>query len=195
VAVITQGGNTGMVGGSVPRADSTAQIVISTSRLDRIDDPDPATGQMRVGAGVTLAALQQRAREHGWDAGLDLGARDSATVGGVVACDAGGARAIRYGTARARVAGLEAVLPQGGRVEHMSGLLKDNAGFDLTALLTGSEGVLGVITEILWRLVPPPGELTTALVPLESASAAVELTGRLRAGVRTRVASTCRSPT
>jgi len=185
VAVVTQGGNTGLVGGSVPRPDTLPQIIISTSRLDHVGEPDPATGQVRIGAGATLAALQARAREHGWDAGLDLGARDSATIGGVVACDAGGARAIRYGTARARVAGLEAVLPRGGRLDHMSGLLKDNAGFDLTALLTGSEGVLGVITEVLWRLVPPPGELTTALIPLDSVSAAVELTGRLRAEVRT----------
>jgi len=184
VAVVPQGGNTGLVGGSVPRPDG-AQIVLSTARLDRLGDPDPASGQVRVGAGVTLAALQSLARRHGWDAGLDLGARDSATVGGLVACDAGGARAIRYGTARARVAGLQAVLPEGGRVERMAGLLKDNAGFDLPALLAGSEGTLGVITEVLWRLVPPPGELTAALVPVASAAAAVALAGLLRARVRT----------
>ncbi|MGH2938191.1 MAG: FAD-binding oxidoreductase [Solirubrobacterales bacterium] len=184
-AVITQGGNTGLVGGSVPRAGGAPQIVLSTSRLDRVDPPDPATGHLRIGAGATLAALQARAREQGWDAGLDLGARDSATVGGLVACDAGGARAIRYGTARARVAGLSAVLAEGGRVDRMNGLLKDNAGFDLAALLTGSEGTLGVITEVLWRLVPPPGELTAALVPLDSAKTGIELAGILRSRVRT----------
>jgi FAD/FMN-containing dehydrogenase len=184
VAVIPQGGNTGLVGGSVPRPDG-AQIVLSTGRLDRLGDPDPASGQVRVGAGVTLAALQSLARRHGWDAGLDLGARDGATIGGLVACDAGGARAIRHGTARARVAGLGAVLPAGGRVERMAGLLKDNAGLDLPALLTGSEGTLGVITEVLWRLVPPPGELTVALVPVGSVARAVELTGLLRGRVRT----------
>jgi FAD/FMN-containing dehydrogenase len=185
VAVVTQGGNTGLVGGSVPRPGGVPQIVLSTSRLDHVGLPDPATGQVRVGAGATLAALQATAREHGWDAGLDLGARDSATVGGLVACDAGGARAIRYGTARARVAGLQAVLPQGGRVDHMNGLLKDNAGLDLTALLVGSEGTLGVITEVIWRLVPPPGELTAALIPLDSVATAVELTGLLRGRIRT----------
>jgi FAD/FMN-containing dehydrogenase len=185
VAVITQGGNTGLVGGSVPRPGGSPQVVLSTGRLTGVERPDPATGQVRVGAGVTLAELQRLAREHGLDAGLDLGARDSATIGGVVACDAGGARAIRYGTARARVAGLQAVLPEGGRVDHMNGLLKDNAGLDLTALLVGSEGTLGVITEVLWRLVAPPGELTAALVPLDSAATAVELAGLLRAGVRT----------
>jgi FAD/FMN-containing dehydrogenase len=161
------------------------QIVLSTARLARLDRPDAATGQVRVGAGVTLAALQGLAREEGWDAGLDLGARDSATIGGLVACDAGGARAIRYGTARARVAGLHAVLPEGGRVDRMNGLLKDNAGLDLTGLLIGSEGTLGVITEVLWRLVAPPGELTAALIPLDSVATAVELTGLLRARVRT----------
>jgi FAD/FMN-containing dehydrogenase len=184
VGLVTQGGNTGLVGGSVPRPGQSS-IVLVTTRLDHLGEPDPSTGQIRVGAGVTLAALQARARAHGWDAGLDLGARGSATVGGLVACNAGGMRAIRYGTARARVAGLEAVLAGGTRVNRMNGLMKDNAGLDLPSLLIGSEGILGVITEVVWRLVRAPGEETAALVPLDSIEAAVELTGLLRERVRT----------
>ncbi len=101
---------------------------------------------MDAGAGVTLAALQEHARAAGLDAGVDLAARDSATVGGLVACDAGGLRALRHGTVRARVAGLEAVLADGSVVTRMAGLLKDNAGYDLAALMVGSEGTLGVVT-------------------------------------------------
>jgi FAD/FMN-containing dehydrogenase len=116
--------------------------------------------------------------------GLDLGARDSATIGGIVATNAGGARALRYGTARARVAGLEAVLAGGGRMSRMGGLLKDNAGYDLPALLVGSEGTLEVITAVRWRLVPLLPARVAALVPVESAAAAASLLG-----VRTRVPS------
>jgi FAD/FMN-containing dehydrogenase len=184
VALVTQGGNTGLVGGSIPAPDRPS-IILSTTRLDHLEDPDPSTGQIRVGAGVTLAALQARAREHGWDAGLDLGARDSATIGGLAACNAGGMRAIRYGTARARIGGLEAVLPGGVLVDRMNGLPKDNAGLDLPSLLIGSEGILGVITEVIWRLVRAPGEQTAAFVPLDSTATAVELTGLLRERVRT----------
>jgi FAD/FMN-containing dehydrogenase len=184
VALVTQGGNTGLVAGSIP-APGRPSIVLSTTRLDHLEDPDPSTGQIRVGAGVTLAALQARAREHGWDAGLDLGARDSATIGGLAACNAGGMRAIRYGTARARIGGLEAVLPGGVLVDRMNGLPKDNAGLDLPSLLIGSEGILGVITEVVWRLVRAPGEQTAAFVPLDSTETAVELTGLLRERVRT----------
>lgn len=179
VALVPQGGNTGLVGGSVPLRDR-ASIILSTTRLDHLGDPDPATGQIRVGAGVTLAALQERARAHGWKAGLDLGARDSATIGGLVACDAGGMQAIRYGTARARVGGLAAVLPGGIQIDRMSGLLKDNAGLDLSSLLIGSEGILGVVTEVVWRLVRAPGEQTAAFVPVDSVEAAIALLGRLR---------------
>jgi FAD/FMN-containing dehydrogenase len=184
VALVTQGGNTGLVAGSIPGPDRPS-VVLSTTRLDHLGDPDPSTGQIRVGAGVALAALQARARAHGWDAGLDLGARDSATIGGLVACNAGGMRAIRYGTARARVGGLEAVLAGGVLVDRMNGLPKDNAGLDLPSLLIGSEGILGVITEVVWRLVRAPGEQTAALVPLDSTETAVELTGLLRERVRT----------
>src|SRR3954464_8022845 len=139
VAVVPQGGNTGLVGASVPRG---GEVVLSLARLDALGEVDPATLEVEARAGVTLARLQDHARAAGVDAGLDFAARDSATLGGAAATDAGGARALRPGTARARVAGLEAVLAGGERVQRLAGLLKDNAGYDLPALLVGSEGTL-----------------------------------------------------
>ncbi|HEY2637051.1 MAG TPA: FAD-binding oxidoreductase, partial [Solirubrobacteraceae bacterium] len=126
-AVVPQGGNTGLVGGGVPRG---GEVVLSLGRLAELGEVDHATAQVTAGAGATLAALQDHAKAAGLDAGLDFAARDTCTVGGVVACDAGGARALRHGTARAHVAGVEAVLGDGRVVSRLSGLLKDNAGYD-----------------------------------------------------------------
>jgi FAD/FMN-containing dehydrogenase len=146
-----------------------------------VSDPDVALGQVTVGAGATLVALQQAARSVGQDAGLDFAARDACTIGGVVACDAGGARALRHGTARARVAGLEAVFADGSIISRLSGLTKDNAGYDLPSLLVGSEGTLGIVTRVRWRLVPLLPARTAVLVPLRSAAAASDLLAALRA--------------
>jgi FAD/FMN-containing dehydrogenase len=182
-AIVPQGGNTGLVGGGVPRNGGDPPVLLSLTRLDDVGGVDAATGQVEAGAGATLAALQERARAAGLDAGLDFAARDSATVGGVVAVNAGGARALRHGTARARVAGIEAVLPGGEVVTRLAGLLKDNAGYDLPALLVGSEGTLGVITRVRWRLVARQSARVAALIPLESVEHAAHLLGLLRAGL------------
>ena len=160
----------------------------SRSRGSRdLGEVDGASLQVSAGAGVTLAALQQHARAAGLDAGVDFGARDSATLGGLAACDAGGIRALRHGTVRARIAGLEAVLADGTVVRRMSGLLKDNAGYDLPALLVGSEGTLGVITRVRWRLVPRHDARALALVPLAGAR------GRRAAAARGAAACSPRS--
>jgi FAD/FMN-containing dehydrogenase len=198
VAVVPQGGNTGMVGAGVPRGAAEAgpgsagpvceagaredrpQLVLSLARLTELGEVDAASAQVSVGAGVTLATLQGHARAAGFGAGVDFGARDSATVGGLVACDAGGVRAVRHGTVRARVAGLEAVLADGRVVRRMSGLLKDNAGYDLPALLVGSEGTLGVITRVRWRLVPRRDARALALVPLAGLADAAPLLRAVR---------------
>ncbi len=182
VAVVTQGGNTGLVGGATP-ADSRPEIVLSMRRLDALGDVDPALMQLPCGAGVTLARLQQAADEAGLQAGLDLAARDSATVGGLAACNAGGLQAVRYGTARHRIAGLEAVLADGTVVSRMSGLRKDNAGYDLASLLIGSEGTLGVITRVLWSLVPRFSDRALALVAVDSISEAVDAARALLGGL------------
>jgi FAD/FMN-containing dehydrogenase len=178
--VVPQGGNTGLVGGSVPRG---GEVVLSLTRLTGLDAVDPATAQVEAGAGVTLGALQAHAREAGLDAGLDFAARDTATLGGIVATNAGGLVAVRHGTARARVAGMEAVLGDGTIVRRLSGLLKDNAGYDLPQLLIGSEGTLGVITRVRWKLVARHPARFAALVPLDSIDAAAQLLGALRTRV------------
>jgi FAD/FMN-containing dehydrogenase len=177
VPVVPQGGNTGLVGGGVPRG---GEVLLSLRRLDGLAPVDEALAEVEAGAGVTLAALQDHARRSGYEAGLDFAARDTATVGGLVACDAGGARALRHGTARARVAGLEAVLADGSSVRRLAGPAKDNAGYALPALLVGSEGTLGVVTRVRWRLVPRLDARTAVLVGVESATAAARLLGVLR---------------
>ncbi|MCW2951202.1 MAG: linked oxidase domain protein [Conexibacter sp.] len=178
-ALIPQGGNTGLVGASVPRAGD--EVLLSLRRLNAIGEVDAALGHVAAGAGATLGAVQAVAKAAGLDAGLDFAARDSCTLGGVVACDAGGARALRHGTARAHVAGLEAVLADGTVLSRMSGLTKDNAGYDLPSLLVGSEGTLGILTRVLWRLVPRLDARVAALVPLASVEDAAGLLAALRA--------------
>lgn len=177
-AIVPQGGNTGLVGAGVPR---NGEVLLSLARLNGIGEVDAALGQVTVGAGATLAALQAACRHAGQDAGLDFAARDSCTIGGVVACDAGGARALRHGTARAHVVGLEAVLADGSVVSRLSGLSKDNAGYDLPQLLVGSEGTLGVITAVRWRTTSVLDSRVAALVPVASAQAAAALLSALRA--------------
>ena len=176
--VVPQGGNTGLVGGGVPR---DGEVVVSTQLMRSLGEPDPALGLIEAGAGATLSALHDAARRHELDPTLDFAARDSCTIGGIVACDAGGARALRHGTARAHVAGLEAALADGTVISRMSGLTKDNAGYDLPSLMIGSEGTLAVITRVLWRLAPRLPARVTALVPLPSIAAAAELLAALRA--------------
>jgi FAD/FMN-containing dehydrogenase len=178
IAVVPQGGNTGLVGGGVPRG---GEVLVSLSRMSDVGEVDAALGQVEVGAGATLAALQQRAAAAGLDAGLDFAARDSASIGGIVACDAGGARALRYGTARTRVVGLEAVLADGSIVRRMNGLAKDNAGLNIPALLIGSEGTLAVITRVIWKLVPRLPARVAALVPLPDTASAANVLAALRA--------------
>lgn len=179
-ALVPQGGNTGLVGGSVPLDE---EIVLSTVRLAELDDVDADAGQVTAGAGVTLAAVQDAARAAGWRYGVDLAARDSATIGGTIATNAGGLRVIRFGATRRQVLGVEAVLGTGAVVRRMDGLLKDNTGFDLAGLLCGSEGTLGVVTRARLALVPAAGETVTALVGLSSLVAAVRLAGDLRRAV------------
>src|SRR6185312_13875813 len=166
------------VGASVPRHN---EVLISLQRLDQIGEVDEAIGQVTVGAGATLAALQEAAKSANQDAALDFGARDSCTVGGVVACNAGGARALRHGTARAHVVGLEAVLADGSVVSRLAGLTKDNAGYDLPELLVGSEGTLAIITRVRWKLAPLLSARVAALIPLRTAKEASELLAALRA--------------
>jgi FAD/FMN-containing dehydrogenase len=190
VALVPQGGKTGLVGGSVPLA---GEVVLSLTRLTGIEPVDRLAGQVTVGAGVTLGALQAAAAEAGWAFGVDLAARDSATVGGMIATNAGGLHVVRHGAMRAQVVGVEAVLGTGAVVRRLRGLVKDNTGYDLAQLLCGSEGTLGIVTRARLRLVAPPGPLVVALLGLPSMTAAVAFAATLRTtlpGVRALEAMT-----
>jgi FAD/FMN-containing dehydrogenase len=175
--LVPQGGNTGMVGGGVPR---DGELVLSLARLDALGEVDSAAGQIAAGAGVTLERVQEAARRAGFEFPLDFAARASATVGGAIATDAGGALALAHGTMRRRVVGLEAVLADGSVVDRMGGLLKDNAGYDLPALLIGSEGTLGVVTAARLALEPAKPLRVAALFGVGSFAAGLELLAALR---------------
>jgi FAD/FMN-containing dehydrogenase len=179
VALVPQGGNTGLVGGGVPL---DGEVVVSLGRFGDLE-VDGLASQATAGAGVTLAALQAAAGDARLAFGVDLGARDSATVGGMVATNAGGVRVLRYGAMRAQLVGLEAVLGTGEVVSRLSGLVKDNTGYDLAQLLCGSEGTLGLVTAARLRLVPPPAQVVTALVGVETVAGAVEAAAGLRRDV------------
>lgn len=184
VAVVPQGGNTSLVGGSVPGAHDEPMVVLATTGLTRLDEVDQAAGAVTVGAGVTLAALADHAQRAGWHYGVDLAARDSATVGGTIATNAGGVRVCAYGMTRAQVLGLEYVTAAGAVVSRLAGLPKDNTGYDLAGLLTGSEGTLAVITAARLRLQQPPPETLVVLVGVESLAAANGLLRALPASSR-----------
>jgi FAD/FMN-containing dehydrogenase len=177
VPMCIQGGNTGLVGASVPVDDA---VLLSTARLISLDAVDVVSAQVTTGAGVTLARLQQHVRAEGLDCGVDFAARESCTVGGMVATNAGGERVLRYGTMRAQLLGVEAVLADGTIVSRLTGLPKDNTGYDVVSLLAGSEGTLGVITRLRLRLVPMLTGRAVALVAVDDTAAAVALVQALR---------------
>ena len=178
--ITVQGGNTGLVGGSVPAG---GEVLLSLTRLNLLGEVDPASSQVTAGAGVTLAVLQGRARDAGFDFGVDLAARDSATVGGLVATNAGGIRVLRYGSMGHQVVGLTAVLADGSVISRMAGLEKDGTGYDLLSLLAGSEGTLAVVTEARLRLVPRFRARAVALLAMDSTASAVAVLPGLRAAL------------
>ncbi|MCC5949345.1 MAG: FAD-binding oxidoreductase [Nitriliruptoraceae bacterium] len=182
VPVVPQGGNTGLVGGGVP---GDGEVVISCTRLDALDPVDLEAAQVTVGAGATLARVQAHARAAGLAFPVDLGARDSATIGGMVATNAGGVRVLRYGAMRAQVVGIEAVTAAGRVVRRLSGLVKDNAGYDLPGLIAGSEGTLAIVTRVRLRLAPAWAQRVVALVAVDGVAAAQ----RVLAAVRGEVAA------
>jgi FAD/FMN-containing dehydrogenase len=179
VAVVPQGGNTGLVGGSVPLS---GEVVLSTRRLDRLDPVDEQALQVTAGAGVTLARLHDHARAAGLAYAVDLGAREQATVGGTVATNAGGLHVLRYGATRHQVMGIEAVRADGEVLRHLGGLEKDNTGYDLAGLLCGSEGTLAVVTATRLRLVPHLAARATGLVAFDEPRHAVAAASALRRG-------------
>jgi FAD/FMN-containing dehydrogenase len=176
VGVVPQGGNTGLVAGAVPND----AVVLSTARLDALGEVDPTAGEVTVGAGVTLERLQGAAAAAGLAFGVDLAARGSATVGGMIATDAGGIHGLRYGSMRRQVAALEAVLAD-GTVVHQVPAAAAPVGVDLVSLLAGSEGTLAIMTEARLRLAPAWSHRATALVSVDDIADAVAATAHARA--------------
>jgi FAD/FMN-containing dehydrogenase len=159
--VVVQGGMTGLVGAAMPQDD---EVILSLERLNRIEHIDTQAATMTVQAGVTLQAVQEAAQQHGLFFPVDIGSRGSCQIGGMIATNAGGNRVLRYGMMRQSVLGLEVVLADGRVVSRMGGMLKDNAGYDLSQLFIGSEGTLGVVTRAILALQPAPRHQQTALV-------------------------------
>tara|TARA_Y100001934_G_scaffold241801_2_gene297112 strand:- start:2959 stop:4344 length:1386 start_codon:yes stop_codon:yes gene_type:complete len=176
VAMVPQGGRTGLAGGAVSQ---TGQLIVATARLNQPLEIDAAGGTALVGAGVPLSALQEAAAEHGLSPGIDLAARDSATIGGLIATNAGGIEAFRFGTMRHRVLGLEAVMADGGVVDDLKRVVKANEGYGISQLLCGAEGTLGIITRAALKLVPKDPDPATALVACSTAGDALALFHRL----------------
>jgi FAD/FMN-containing dehydrogenase len=180
VPIVPQGGNTGLVGASVP---SRGGVVLSTRRLRRLDPVDTLAGQVTAGAGVTIAEVGGHASAAGLEYGVSLASRESATVGGTIATNAGGIHALRYGPTRAQLAGLEAVLADGRIISRLAGVEADNSGYDLTQLLAGSEGTLAVITAARLRLRAAEPHAVTVLAGLDGVGAAAAAQAEIRARV------------
>ena len=165
VAVVPQGGLTGLCGGALPIAGA---IALSLERLTGIEEIDPAASTITVRAGTPLEAVQQAASDAGFLMPLDLGARGSCAIGGNISTNAGGNRVLRYGMAREMVLGLEVVLPDGTIMTSLNKMLKNNAGYDLRQLFIGSEGTLGIVTRAVLRLFPQPASVSAALCGVAS---------------------------
>lgn len=179
VPLVPQGGNTGLVGGGIPPEDGSA-VLISLTRLNRIRVVDVDGLTMTVEAGVVLEAVHAAAAEVGCAFPLSLAAKGSATIGGLIATNAGGVQVLRHGTMRALVTGLEAILPDGSRLDQLTGLAKDNTGYDIKQLLIGGEGTLGIVTAATLRLVPAPAHRAVAWAGVADPAAALALLARLR---------------
>lgn len=176
VAVIPQSGNTGLVGGSTPQGE----VVLSLKRMNAIRGIDKANDSLTCEAGAILETIQTMAKDQGKLFPLSLGAQGSAMIGGLISTNAGGVHVLRYGMMRDLVLGLEAVLPDGRVVSDLSGLRKDNTGYDLKQLFIGAEGTLGVVTAATLKLFARPASTSVAIAGVDSPQAAVDLLGHMK---------------
>ncbi|MDN3276907.1 FAD-binding oxidoreductase [Frankia sp. RB7] len=172
IALVPQGGNTGLVGGQTPH---NGEVVVSLRRLDKIREVDTASNTMTCEAGVVLQIAQQKASDVDRLFPLSLGAEGSCTIGGNLSTNAGGTAALAYGVAREMALGLEVVLADGRVLNVLSKLKKDNTGYNLHNLFIGAEGTLGIITAATLKLFPKPRAVETAYVGLKSPTAALKL--------------------
>ena len=176
VSIVPQGGNTGMVVGSTPDASGT-QVVLSLTRMNAVRALDGGNLTITVEAGCVLQSLQEVCEKAGFLFPLSLASEGSCTIGGNLGTNAGGTQVVRYGNTRELCLGLEVVTAQGEVWSGLTGLRKDNTGYDLRHLFIGSEGTLGVITAATMKLYPLPKSQLTALAAVPSLEAAVQLLG------------------
>ena len=179
-AIVPQGGNTGLVGGGVPDASGT-QVLLSLQRMNRVRAIDEANLTLTADAGCVLQATQEAALARGLLLPLSLAAEGSCTLGGNLATNAGGTQVLRWGNARELCLGLEVVTAAGQVWDGLSGLRKDNTGYDLRDLMIGSEGTLGIITAATLKLAPLPAATTTALAACADLAQCVSLLKLARA--------------
>ncbi|KAG6878430.1 hypothetical protein C0993_007031 [Termitomyces sp. T159_Od127] len=165
IPIVPQGGNTGLVGGSVPTRD---ELILSLANMNRIRSFDPVSGVLVADAGCILQSLTDHVAPHNHVMPIDLGAKGSCQIGGNVATNAGGLRLLRYGSLHGTVLGLEVVLPDGTILDQLSTLRKDNTGYDLKQLFIGSEGTLGVITAVSILTPPAPQASNNVILALPS---------------------------
>ncbi len=182
VAIVPQGGNSSMVAGAIPDESGSA-LLLSMRRMNRIRSLDPEAKLATAEAGVILATLHDAALAAGRRFPLTLGARGTATIGGLVSSNAGGTQVLRFGTMRGLVQGIEAVLPDGSVWNGLSPLKKDNRGYDLKHLLIGAEGTLGVVTAASLKLVPAVGARAVAWIGVETPQAALKLLRHMEAAM------------
>jgi D-lactate dehydrogenase (cytochrome) len=174
IAIVPQGGNTGLCGAATPYEDGNA-IVLSLQRLNRVREVDPLNYTITVEAGVILLDVQKQAEAHDRLFPLSLGGEGTARIGGNLSTNAGGTGVLRYGNARELVLGLEVVLPDGRIWDGLNGLRKDNTGYDLKQIFIGAEGTLGIITAAVLKLFPLPKEVETTFIAVPSVEGAVRL--------------------
>ena len=177
--IVPQGGNTGLCGGATPY-EHGGEVLLSLTRMNKVRELDPLNYTITVEAGVILADVQTAAEEAERYFPLSLGGEGAARIGGNLSTNAGGTGVLRYGPARDLCLGLEAVLPDGRVWNGLTGLRKDNTGYDLKHLFIGAEGTLGIITAACLKLFPNPADIQTAFVAVENEHAAVELLARAR---------------
>lgn len=170
--IVPQGGNTGLVGGQIPYKD---EILLSLERMKAIRNLDTKNATMTIEAGCPLAEAQAVAAAQDLLLATSLASEGTASIGGIVSTNAGGTNVLRYGMTREQVLGLEVVLPSGEVWNGLSGLRKDNTGYDLKQLFIGAEGTLGVVTAATFRLFPRPAHTATVLCGLESVEDAIDL--------------------
>ncbi|RKF16164.1 FAD-binding oxidoreductase [Roseovarius spongiae] len=179
VSIVPQGGNTSLCGAAV--AGRTGAVILSLARMRDISAPDPASGAIEVGAGVVLAALHEALEPHDLIFPMHLGAEGTAQIGGLIATNAGGSHAARYGMMQDLVLGLEVVLHDGTVWDGMRAVQKDNAGYQLRRLFCGAEGTLGVVTRAVLKVYPAPKQRETALLALPDLAALAAVGTALRA--------------